>query len=68
MSKISKWWLNQNFKGEREKNMDIEEVLKRADVHTHTDFDDTNGVLVTTWIVSKSDNPLTKEEALVIEQ
>ena len=48
--------------------MDIEKVLARADVHSHTDFDDTNGGLVTTWIISKSDKPLTKEEALVIER
>lgn len=28
--------------------MDIEKVLTRADVHSHTDFDDTNGGLVST--------------------
>ena len=48
--------------------MDIEKVLTRADVHSHADFDDTNGGLVTTWIVSKSNSPLTKEEVLVIER
>lgn len=48
--------------------MDIEEILTKADVHSHTDFYDTNGGLVTTRISSKSDKPLTKKEAFVIER
>lgn len=32
--------------------MSIEEVLTRATVHGHTDFDNANGGLVITWVVS----------------
>lgn len=48
--------------------MDVESVLTRADVHIHSDFDDTNGGLYTTWVVSNSDEPLTRKEAIIIER
>lgn len=45
--------------------MDVENVLARADAHIYSDFDDTNGGLYTTWLVSNSDEPLTRKERIV---
>lgn len=48
--------------------MNVEEVLSRADVYIHTGIDDNNGGVLTTWVVSRSDKPLTKDETIIIER
>lgn len=48
--------------------MNIEEVLKRADVHVHSDFDETFDDIFTTWIVSRSKQPLMRAEQKVITE
>lgn len=53
-------------------NNDVEKkiytILERAGAHPHIDFDDINEGKVTTWVVSTSDKPVTKEEARIIKK
>lgn len=49
--------------------MEVEEIFKRSKATAFTDFDDTFGGVVTTWIVSHSkERPINKEEAYRIVQ
>ena len=48
--------------------MNVEEILTRADVKIFTDKDPLNNNRRTTWVVSNSTKPLTREEAKIIEK
>lgn len=43
--------------------MDVEAVLSRADVRIYSNVDEAHGGIYTTWVESRSNEPLTRKES-----